>query len=138
VPATRLELRLNSPHAQMLDEYADVDVALDPFPYNGGLTTCEALWMGVPVLTLLGNAMISRQSAAMLSAAGLREWIAADENEFIRRATEIAASPRALTELRAGMRAQLQTSALLDAHAFGGRFGQALISMWEEKRRQAL
>jgi predicted O-linked N-acetylglucosamine transferase (SPINDLY family) len=136
VAAERLELRLNSPHAQMLGEYADVDIALDPFPYNGGLTTCEALWMGVPVLTLLGNAMISRQSAAMLDAGGLSGWTAANEKEFVRRAADAAGSPQVLADLRAGMRAQLQTSALLDARAFGSRFGQALVSMWEEKRRQ--
>jgi predicted O-linked N-acetylglucosamine transferase (SPINDLY family) len=82
--------------------------------------------------------MISRQSAAMLDAGGLSGWTAANEKEFVRRAADAAGSPQVLADLRAGMRAQLQTSALLDAHAFGGRFGQALISMWEEKRRQAL
>ena len=67
----RVELRPGSPHPQMLAEYGDIDIALDPFPYNGGLTTCEALWMGVPVIAMAGGRMIARQSASLLTAAGL-------------------------------------------------------------------
>src|SRR5262249_32891180 len=84
----RIEMRTHSPHAQMLDEYGDVDIALDPFPYNGGLTTCEALWMGVPVLTLAGTSMISRQSASLLAAAGMPEWTAASRAELARLAAQ--------------------------------------------------
>src|SRR5207248_5666968 len=84
----RIELRVDSPHPQMLVEYGDVDIALDPFPYNGGLTTCEALWMGVPVLALLGGSMISRQSASLLAAAGLADWVAADEEELVGKALQ--------------------------------------------------
>ncbi|HYD32411.1 MAG TPA: TIGR03032 family protein, partial [Azospirillaceae bacterium] len=71
VDPERIELRGFSEHALMLGEYGDVDVALDPFPYNGGLTTCEALWMGVPVVALRGDDIIGRQSATMLEAIGL-------------------------------------------------------------------
>jgi predicted O-linked N-acetylglucosamine transferase (SPINDLY family) len=131
----RLELRAHSPHAQMLDEYADVDIALDPFPYNGGLTTCEALWMGVPVLAVLGDSMISRQSAALLHAAGLSSWVAADADDFVRRALSFASEPAALAALRAGMRAHLQRGALLDAARFTRGFEAALEAMWDEARR---
>lgn len=78
----RVALRGMSPHREMLAEYADVDIALDTAPYNGGLTTCEALWMGVPVLTVLGNSMISRQSAAILRAAGQARWVAGSWEEW--------------------------------------------------------
>src|SRR5262249_12687950 len=70
------------PLAEALRTYDDIDVALDPFPYNGGVTTCDALAMGVPVVALLGARMIGRQSAALLRAAGHPEWIAATEAEY--------------------------------------------------------
>jgi protein O-GlcNAc transferase len=131
----RLELRAHSPHQQMLDEYADVDIALDPFPYNGGLTTCEALWMGVPLLAVMGDSMISRQSAALLHAAGLSSWVAADADDFVRRALSFASDPAALAALRAGMRAHLQRGALMDAARFTRGFETALEAMWDEARR---
>jgi protein O-GlcNAc transferase len=137
VAPERLELRQHSPHAQMFAEYADVDIALDPFPYNGGVTTCEALWMGVPVLALLGNAMISRQSASLLNAVGLNEWVAADDTGLVRLAVGWAAQPQALAQLRAGMRARLQASALFDSQSFARKFGDALMTMWMEKTQAA-
>jgi predicted O-linked N-acetylglucosamine transferase (SPINDLY family) len=115
----------------MLAEYGDIDIALDPFPYNGGLTTCEALWMGVPVLTLLGNSMVSRQSASLVRAAGLPEWVARDPAELLRLAAQAAADGPALAALRAGMRTRLRASPLLDAPRFAREFEAALQCMWE-------
>jgi protein O-GlcNAc transferase len=131
VAAERIELRPHSTHAQMLAEYGDIDIALDPFPYNGGLTTCEALWMGVPVLTLLGNSMVSRQSASLVRAAGLPEWVARDPAELLRLAAQAAADGPALAALRAGMRTRLRASPLLDAPRFAREFEAALQCMWE-------
>jgi predicted O-linked N-acetylglucosamine transferase (SPINDLY family) len=126
IEGPRLDLRADSTHAQMLAEYGDIDIALDPFPYNGGLTTCEALWMGVPVLALRGDSMISRQSASLLSAAGLADWIADDERDLIRRAVALAHGPDALVTLRRELRNRLRGSALMDAAGFARKFSALL------------
>ncbi|MFO1323707.1 MAG: tetratricopeptide repeat protein [Burkholderiales bacterium] len=127
VAADRLELRAGSEHARMLGEYADVDVALDPFPYNGGLTTCEALWMGVPLVARLGASMISRQSAALLAAAGLDRWIARDDDEWLRMNVELASDPDALAAFRRSARSRLAASPLVD----GARFARQFEAMLE-------
>jgi len=72
-----------SPHAELLADYQRIDVALDPFPYSGGLTTCEALWMGVPVVTCPGETFASRHSLSHLSNVGLTETIAADLRQYV-------------------------------------------------------
>ena len=126
IDAARLDLRGASPHAQMLAEYGDVDVALDSFPYNGGLTTCEALWMGVPVVAIEGEAMISRQSASLLKAAGLDDWVARDAADYAARAALLARDAKALGARRAGLRDRLAQSPLLDGARFAKRFEAAL------------
>jgi protein O-GlcNAc transferase len=117
----RLDLRGSSPHLQMLTEYGDIDIALDPFPYNGGLTTCEALWMGVPVIALLGDSMISRQSAALLMAAGRAEWIARTEDEWLTIAIALGDDTSALAGARSVLRSAVASSPLVD----GARFARA-------------
>jgi predicted O-linked N-acetylglucosamine transferase (SPINDLY family) len=129
VEAERLILRGSSTHAQMLAEYADMDLALDPFPYNGGLTTCEALWMGVPVIALLGDSMISRQSAALLSAAGLPEWVAATMEDWIAIAARLAEDPAGLAAIRRDLRSRIAHSPLASAQAFTRRFEQILLQV---------
>ena len=126
IAEARLELRGASPHAQMLAEYADIDIALDPFPYNGGLTTCEALWMGVPVIALLGDSMISRQSAALLIAAGRSEWVARAEDEWLGIATTLSADATRLAEVRRSLRSTIAHSPLVDDVQFTRRF-EALL-----------
>ncbi len=133
IDPARIELRGPSPHAQMLAEYADVDISLDTFPYNGGLTTCEALWMGVPVLTVPGTTMIARQSAALLGAAGLAEWVADSVDELPRRAARHAGDIGGLADLRAGMRTRLQASPLMDARAFAARFERLLLGIAQRR-----
>jgi predicted O-linked N-acetylglucosamine transferase (SPINDLY family) len=132
----RIELRPHSHHGDMLAEYGDIDIAFDTFPYNGGLTTCEALWMGVPVLTMLGDSMISRQSAALLTAAELTQWIARDRDDFVRRAVAAAADAEGMKALRAGMRGRLRGSSLVDGLRFARKFEAALRGMWEECSRK--
>jgi len=122
----RIELRGFSPHRRMLEEYGDMDVALDPFPYNGGLTTCEALWMGVPVLCLLGDTLISRQSAALLAAAGYEEDVAENADALVARAVRLASDPDALARARAERRDRVARSPLVDGAAFARRFGALL------------
>jgi len=127
VDAARLDLRGPSSHAAMLAEYGDIDVALDTFPYNGGLTTCEALWMGVPVVTVLGEAMISRQSAALLAASGNARWVGRDAHAATRIASALVGEPDALAEIRAGLRDAMARSPLMDGPRFAREFAKVAL-----------
>jgi predicted O-linked N-acetylglucosamine transferase (SPINDLY family) len=113
-----------------LRAYERLDVALDPVPYNGTTTTCEALWMGVPVVTVPGEMHASRVGASLLTQVGLRELIAQDEDDYVRVAAALANDPARLAALRTGLRERMQGSALCDAPAHAERFGSALRSMW--------
>ena len=100
IGAERLELRGESSHQATLEQYADVDVALDPFPFSGGLTSCDALWMGVPVVTLPGDASQSRQTAGLLGAIGIADWIARSPDEYVSIALRLLSAPEALRRTR--------------------------------------
>lgn len=126
----RLILRGVSPHIEMLAEYGDMDIALDPFPFNGGMTSCEALWMGVPVLTLLGNRPISRQSASFLRAIGLEDFIAGNKDDYIRIAVEWSNNTAALAELRMGIRQKMKYSLLCDGKKFTQNLENEFRKMW--------
>jgi predicted O-linked N-acetylglucosamine transferase (SPINDLY family) len=131
----RLELRPASPRPQMFAEYRDIDIALDPFPYNGGLTTCDALWMGVPVICIAGDTMISRQSASMLIAAGLDEFIARDVAGYIELAIDWARRGRERAVLRREMRGRMRGSSLCDVGAFARNLENVLADLWERRLR---
>jgi predicted O-linked N-acetylglucosamine transferase (SPINDLY family) len=106
----RLILRGASPHAAMLAEYGDVDIALDPFPFSGCLTTVEALWMGVPVVTLAGRRPVSRQSAAVLWRLGLEDLVGADEDDYVRIAGALAQDTTRRATLRLTLRERMRIS----------------------------
>lgn len=129
----RLMLRTHSPHADMLAEYADMDIALDPFPFNGGLTTCEALWQGVPVLTLQGDALIGRQSASFLAALDMQDWIVPDADEYVARAAAYAKNLDALATLRENLREKMRSSPICDAPTFTRAFENLLISAFSQE-----
>lgn len=114
----RIELRDASPYLPMLAEYADVDVALDPLPFSGGATTCDALWMGVPVVTLRGSRFASNHTVAHLTAAGLPELVADTADEYVEICTRLAAALPALGRLRAGLRDQVAASPLASPRLF--------------------
>lgn len=118
-----------------LEAHSEVDIVLDTFPFSGGTTTCEALWMGVPTITLAGQTMIARQGASMLTCAGLKDWVASTGNEYINIAINKASDINALAELRARLRSQVQASPLFDASTFARNLENALHDMWEEKIR---
>jgi protein O-GlcNAc transferase len=103
--------------AAHLAHYDAIDVALDPFPFSGSTASFEALWMGVPVVTLPGEKMVSRWTAAMLVALGQRDWIARDRDDYIAIAQRLAADTAARTALRVGLRDRLQHSKLCDIAA---------------------
>jgi len=132
IPASRLILRGNTrSYAEHLSLYGEVDIALDTFPYNGTTTTCEALWMGVPVLTLAGNEHRCRVGATLLSAAGLPALVAHTPDEFAARAVDLAGDVGRLAELRASLRGVLSRSALLDGAGFSAKLEEALREIWE-------
>src|SRR5690606_36356904 len=95
-----------------LSIYHRVDVALDTFPYHGTTTTCEALWMGVPVVTLAGDRHMSRVGVSLLNAAGHPEWVAQSPDDYVRIAAELAGDRARLATLRAGLREDLRRGPL--------------------------
>ena len=111
--------------------HGEVDLILDTFPYPGGTTTCEALWMGVPTLTLTGKSMISRQGVSLLTAAGLADWVAASEADYVAKAIVIASDLPKLATLRTQLRQKVLASPLFDAPRFARYFEAALWGMWE-------
>jgi protein O-GlcNAc transferase len=131
IPPERLELRPGAgSHAGVLAEYGDVDIALDPFPFSGCLTTCEALWMGVPVVTLPHTRPVSRQSQAFLTALGRTEWVARGRGEYVRMAAALASDPARLGALRREQRALMAASPVCDGRRFARHFEAALRTIW--------
>jgi len=126
----RIVFQGRSPHAELLATYNEVDIALDTFPYNGGLTTCEALWMGVPVVTCPGETFASRHGLAHLTAAGIPETIATDFDDYVRIAVALARDRPRLSTLREGLRARVGVSALCDGHRFAQNFAALLHEVW--------
>jgi protein O-GlcNAc transferase len=110
--------------------YRRMDMALDPFPYSGTTTTVEALWMGVPVLSMRGHRFLSHQGETLLHNAGLTPWIASDESEYVAKATAFASDLALLSALRERLREQLAASPLCDAPRFACNLEQALRQMW--------
>jgi len=119
-----------SSRAQYLAAYHCVDVALDPFPFPGGTTTMDALWMGVPVVTLRGDRLLSRQGESLLCNAHLEDWVATDVDGYVARARGAIEDPESLSRLRAGLRRRIQESPLLDAPRFATHLEAALRGMW--------
>ncbi|MFN4260089.1 MAG: tetratricopeptide repeat protein [Gemmataceae bacterium] len=132
IPADRLELQAPAPFADMLKEYQRIDIALDPFPFGGGMTTCLALWMGAPVLTCPGATFASRQSFSYLTALGLSETVAHDLDDYVERAVRLAGDLDRLTSLRSTLRQRLADSPLCDGPRFAGNFMSSLRRVWRE------
>ena len=132
IGAERLILEGESPRAEYLSAYRRVDISLDPFPYTGGTTSVEGLWMGVPVVTLAGARFLSRQGVGILMNAGLPEWIAAHADDYVARAVSHAADLQRLAALRSGSRQQVLASPLFDAPRFARHFEAALRGMWAQ------
>ena len=135
VDASRLDLRGGSHHRELLGEYGDVDMVLDPFPYSGGLTTCEAMWMGVPVLTWPGETFAARHSASHMSNAGLSDWVVPDLDSYRREAGRWAGDLEGLASVRGDLRPRMRSSPLCDAPRFGKNLGAALRRAWDDHPR---
>lgn len=132
VHPNRITLEGSMSHDDYLAAHNRVDIMLDPFPYNGTTTTMDALWMGVPVLTLHGDRYCAHMTEAVLRQAELHEWIAKDKEDYVRIAVEYATKPQALATLRIELRERLSSSPLLDAPGFAKKFSAALLGMWHK------
>jgi protein O-GlcNAc transferase len=130
IDSERIELEGKSEHTDMLRRYRSVDIALDPFPFCGGLTSCEALWMGVPVVTLAGSRPFSRQTHAVLHTIGRPEWSAGSADEYVEIATRLAADPTELGRIRCSLRQQMRTSPLCDGPGLARSLESAYRELW--------
>ena len=130
LPLDRVALEGGLPHRQLITAYAGIDIALDPFPYTGGLTVCESLWMGVPVVALAGDSFCARHALSHLSNVGLVDWVAADGEAYVAQAIARARDLPALDRLRRGLRARVAASPLVDAPRFGRNLASALRQAW--------
>ena len=110
--------------------YGEIDIALDPFPHNAGTTTIEALWQGVPVLSLAGRPTVGRFGAAILRAVGLDDWVTDNVEAYVARAVTAAADIDALARLRGGLRPRFAASPLRDAAGLAREIEAAYRALW--------
>jgi len=116
--------------AEYFKRYHEIDIALDPFPYPGGTTTCDALWMGVPVVTLAGRTAVSRGGVSILSNIALQELIARDHQEYVSITASLAQDVSRLASLRASLRERMLDSPLMNGKQFTRDLESAFRAMW--------
>lgn len=131
VEVARLSLLGDSSYAEYLAAYEQVDVVLDPFPFSGSATTCDALWMGVPVITMPGATFVSRHSLSHLSTLGLTETIARSPEEYVELAVALAGDVPRLAALRAGLRGRMAASPVCDGKRFAAHLANVLETVWQ-------
>ena len=133
IPAERVMLQGLAPTMnEHLDCYRHIDISLDTFPYNGTTTTCEALYMGVPVITVTGNSHAGRVGTSILSSLGLEESIASTQDDYIRKAAALAGDQDRLTELRLTIRSTMESSPLCKGDAFAQKMEQCYRKIWKD------
>jgi protein O-GlcNAc transferase len=128
----RVQIEPPTEPSKFLAEYRRLDIALDPVPYNGGTTTCEALWMGVPVVSLAGGPFFARMSASLLHSTGLSELVTSSSDDYVRAAADLAADVPRLAGIRAGLRARMAASPLCDGPRAAHELEQAYRAMWRD------
>jgi predicted O-linked N-acetylglucosamine transferase (SPINDLY family) len=134
ISAERLVLLGRSPTLRAhLEQYAKIDVALDTFPYNATTTTCDALWMGVPVISLAGRSHVARVGTSILSRAGLSDLVAESAEEYVRLAVQLANNLDRLRALRGGLRGQLKASVVMDAQRIVRALESAYVHAWRRR-----
>jgi len=138
IPSQRVAICGGTHHAEYLKYYSEVDIVLDTFPFNGATTTCEALWMGVPVISLVGELHVSRVGLSILTRIGLELFAASTSKEYVAKATALANNRQALESLRASMRERMNSSVLRDAKKFAGGVESAYRKMWHRWCRSRL
>jgi protein O-GlcNAc transferase len=133
ISANRIQFEPYSRTAQEhLSLYSRVDIGLDPFPYSGTTTTCEALWMGVPVVTLKGDRHSARVGASILTLVGLEDLIAVTEEKYVKQTVELATDLNKLASLRMSMRRRMKESPLCDAGSFARKMETMYKEIWHQ------
>ncbi len=130
IAAERIEFVGRQSRRAYLEAYQRIDIAMDPFPYNGITSTCDALWMGVPVVSRIGTRAAARAGLSLLSAAGRPEWVAQSDAEFVAIAAGLAADLDELASLRCGLRESVANSPLADGRRFAKNLETAYRDMW--------
>ena len=131
----RIDLHKSTSYTDYLAAHAEVDIILDTHPFPGGTTTAEAIWMGVPTLSLQGRDLLSRQGESMLNCVGLQDWVAKDKAEFISIALTKANDLESLNRTRQGLRDAALLTPLFNAPVFAHNLSKALTEMWQEKMK---
>ena len=132
IAADRLELVFTTPQPTTWAAYGEVDIALDPFPHNAGTTTIEALWLGVPVVSLADRPSVGRFGKSILEAAGLGDWVTASREAYIARAVAAASDIKGLSDVRAGLRARMETSPLADGAGLSRALEAEYRALWRD------
>jgi predicted O-linked N-acetylglucosamine transferase (SPINDLY family) len=115
-----------------MEQYRDIDIALDTAPYNGGATTCEALFMGVPVITLRGRSHAARFGASILVNAGVEELVVENDLNYVRRAVQLGNSPQLIGAYHSGLRSNLLKSPLMDVSGYMRELEAAYRAVWRK------
>jgi predicted O-linked N-acetylglucosamine transferase (SPINDLY family) len=131
IAVDRVEFVARAGVAEYLSRYQNVDLGLDPFPYSGHTSTLDALWMGVPVITLAGRTAVGRGGVSILSNVGLPELVARTPAEYVAIAIDWARDPTRLAALRAGMRQRMLASPLMDRNQYAADVEEAYRRMWK-------
>ena len=116
--------------SKLLNSYNKVDIALDPFPYSGGVTSLEAIWMGVPVLTKRGFKFVSRTTESIIRNSGMPDWVANDENEYVKKAIKFSTNLELLTQINKSLRQVALESPLFNSALFAKQLNNAFWEMW--------
>jgi predicted O-linked N-acetylglucosamine transferase (SPINDLY family) len=135
VPASRIGFVGRLPWQQYIHLYQQIDIAFDPFPYAGGITTCDALWMGVPAIALAGDNAVARSGVSILKNAGLDDFIAMTPAQYLHIAASAANEPARFKQLRFELRDRLRASALMDRTRFARDIESAYRTMWAGRRQ---
>ncbi len=133
VCSRRLDFIGGLPLAEHFRVLAQADLALDSFPYNGMTTTCECLWMGVPVLTLAGSSHVSRVGVSLLTSVGMKEWITKNPDEYVATAVSLATTLPRLRRLRKGLRRRMTASPLTDSQGYVRALEEAFLELWQRR-----
>ena len=136
IDPARIELRPMSIHRELLAEYADIDIALDPFPFSGGQTSCETLWMGIPIITWAQDRMVSRQTLSFLVHLNLADLAVTDRAAYIAKAVALANDPPRLIRLRETLRDTFRSSVLCDVARFTRDLEAGYRLMWNQIRTE--
>lgn len=136
VHAERIELLGRTSKREHMATYGRVDIALDSYPYNGTTTTCDTLWMGIPVVTLAGASHVSRVGVSILSQVGLDELVTESSQEYVERAMALAANHERIREIRRGLRDTMRNSCLCNAEKFSRGIEALYVAVWEDWRRR--